>query len=410
MATQNSINQGDSTRIFSGIESWGGSGAYFDDTTLGSFSVLRAGKGYIKGKPVTWAGSQTITGLAAGTIYWICIDVTGTIVKFDTFTPAIFTDNIPLFECLRDSTSPTNNQYTVREDHPYWVEANTSIYLHNVIGPVIRNTNNGANITLSGTQKIQIVGTDYLEDHGLTTTISDSGGAAVTFRKVFTNAAGKWCTYSNTDTFTGHYNNAGTVTAISAGYYAVYTLYVSKDTITSSTPTYYAVMHTAQFQTSTAANTAIANGTTAKATNELYNLELAQLGYIIYRESTSAISTVTISKSTLKQTLSTSGSNVAANITTNVTNFDGILSAADTTAQSAFETIDDFSKAPFAQADHGTGISSTTMLTNVVNTTQGAGALTLLSTNGNSGTNAGFIKMYVGTTAVYIPYFTSIAP
>jgi hypothetical protein len=410
MSTQNAINQGDSTRIFSGIASWGGSGAYFDDTTLGSFTLSRAGTGYIKGKPVSWAGGQTVTGLAAGTLYWMCIDSTGTLVKFDAFASTIFTDNIPLFECLRDSTSGTNNQYTVREDHPYWVEANTSIYLHNVIGPVIRNTNNGANITILGTQQIQIVGTDYLEDHGLTTTITDSGGAAVTFRKVFTNASGKWCTYNNTDTFSGHYNNAGTVTALSAGYYAVYTLYVSKDTITSATPTYYAVLHTAQFNTSSAANTAIANGTTARATNELYNLELAQLGYIVYRQSTSAISTVTISKATLKQTLSTSGSNIAANITTNITNFDGILSAADTNVQAALETIDDFSKAPFAQADHGTGLSGKTMLTNVVNTTQGAGDLTLLSTNGNSGTNAGFIKMYVGTTVVYVPYFTSIAP
>lgn len=49
-------------------------------------------------------------------------------------------------------------------------------------------------------------------------------------------------------------------------------------------------------------------------------------------------------------------------------------------------------------------------LTNVTNTTQGAGALTMLSTNGNSGTNTGFIKMYMGGTTVYIPYFANIAP
>lgn len=346
MSTQNAINQGDSTRIFSGIEAWGGSGAYYDDTTLGSFTLLRGGVGYIKGRPVTWAGSQTVTGLTAGNLYWIYIDITGTLQKTSTFASTTFTDNIPLFECLRDSTTPTNNQYTVREDHPYYVEGNTSIYLHNVIGPVIRNTNNGANITLNGTQKIQINGEDYLEDHGLVTTIPDSGGVAVTFRKVFTDAAGKWCTYSNTDTFTGHYNNAGTVTALTAGYFAVYTLYVSKDTITSSTPTYYAVLNTAQFNTIGAAQSAISAGTTARATNELYNLELAQLGYIIFRQSTNAIAQVTVSKSTLKQTLSTSGSNIASLISTVTTNFDAILSAADTNVQAALETIDEWGKAP----------------------------------------------------------------
>jgi hypothetical protein len=53
--------------------------------------------------------------------------------------------------------------------------------------------------------------------------------------------------------------------------------------------------------------------------------------------------------------------------------------------------------------------SQPALLTNVVNRTQGAGALTILSTNGNSGTNTGFIKMYVGTQVVYIPYWTTIA-
>jgi hypothetical protein len=56
------------------------------------------------------------------------------------------------------------------------------------------------------------------------------------------------------------------------------------------------------------------------------------------------------------------------------------------------------------------GLVGTTAITNVVNNTQGAGALTLLSTNGNAGTNAGFLKIYVGATTAYVPYFTTIAP
>jgi hypothetical protein len=49
-------------------------------------------------------------------------------------------------------------------------------------------------------------------------------------------------------------------------------------------------------------------------------------------------------------------------------------------------------------------------ITNVTNTTQGAGALSLLSTTGNPGNNAGFIKIYLGGTTAWIPYFTNIAP
>lgn len=394
MATNAAINQGDSTRIFSGIQSWGGSGNYFDDTTLGSFTLLRAGTGYVKGKPVSWAGSQTVTGLAAGTLYWICIDSTGTLVKFDAFGTAIFTDNIPLFECLRDSTSPTNNQYTVREDHPYWVEANTSVFLHNAIGPIIRNTNNGANITISGTQKIQIVGADYLEDHGLTTTISDSGGSAVTFRKVFTNGSGKWCTYNSTDTFTGHYNSSGTVTALGSSKFGVYTLYVSKDTITSSSPTYYAVLDNSQYNNQVAANSSIAAGSNARASNELYNLELAQLGYIIYSEATSSIVEVIISKSTLKQTLSTSGSNIANLISTVVTNFDGILSSADTNVQAALETIDDLGKSGVG----ATALYATTFDTNVAAAKLQMAGTTITATG--SDTNVGMTITPKGTGAL----------
>lgn len=56
------------------------------------------------------------------------------------------------------------------------------------------------------------------------------------------------------------------------------------------------------------------------------------------------------------------------------------------------------------------GVVSVTSLTNVTNTTQGAGDLTIKSTTGNPGDNTGFIKIYVGSTTAYVPYFTNIAP
>lgn len=63
----------------------------------------------------------------------------------------------------------------------------------------------------------------------------------------------------------------------------------------------------------------------------------------------------------------------------------------------------------YASGDEG-GLASNNALTNVVDTTQGAGTLSILSASANNGDNAGFIKGYVGTTTVYIPYFTTIAP
>ena len=63
-----------------------------------------------------------------------------------------------------------------------------------------------------------------------------------------------------------------------------------------------------------------------------------------------------------------------------------------------------------ATGDLGNGFAAETSLTNAINTTQGVGALSILSTTGNPGNNAGFIKIYVGTAIAYIPYWTNIAP
>lgn len=331
---------------FTGFYAWaaGSTAPYFDDTTLGSFTVTNAGSGYIKGVLVSWLGGQTITGMTAGNCYFIYMDSTGTIGKavVDPATrDTVCESYIILFQCLRDSTSPTNTQITVREDHPYSFPTSPSNYLHDVIGAVIDNYNNGANITLNGTQKIGISGADELEDHGIVTTIS-AIAAVTSWNKYYTNAGGKWCLQNSTDSFTGYWNNAGTATALTAGRYGVYTLYVGKDNMNTSTPTYYAVLNTAQYTNSAAASTAIANGTTARASAELSYLELAQLGYIIYSQGTSTITTVTISKSTLKQTLSTGGTNTASLVVTDVTNFNGILSASDTNVQAALDTIDNW--------------------------------------------------------------------
>lgn len=345
MTTNNSWNSASTyadfqAQKFTGFYSWAAGAPYFDDTTLGTFKLLVGGTGYIKSKKVTWV-AQNITGLTAGNCYFIYIDSTGTIGKATTRTDALFTDNIVLFECLRDSTPVTNNQVTVAENHPYDFQAQPSNYLHDVIGPVINNYQNGANITLNGTQGIQINGADVLEDHGLETTIPDSGGAAVTWIRMYTDGTGKWARQNATTTFTGYYNNAGTATALSANRFAVYTLYVSKDSLNTSTPTYLAVLHTAQFTSLTAANTAISNGTIARASNELQALEIAQLGYIVYSQASASIVNVIISKSTLKQTLSTGGTNTASLVNTTTSAFNGWLSAANTNVQSSLDTLDD---------------------------------------------------------------------
>lgn len=345
----------------SGFYSWAAGGPYFDDTTLGTFQLLVGGTGYIKGRLVTWV-AQNIAGMTSGATWYIYIDSTGTIGKTSTRTDALFVNNIVLFECLYDETPVTKQQHTVKENHAYNYPVSVSNYEHDVIGSVIDNVQGGANITLVGAAnvKISISGDDVLADHGLDTTIPDSAGAGVVFKRFYTTAGGKWAVQNTTDTFAGYYNNAGTPTALGANRFCIYRLYVSKDTLNATTPTYYAILDITTYGSAGAANTAISNNTPAAATNELASLELAQLGFIVWRQSTAQISSVVISKATLRGTVSLGTTNVAALVSTDVTSFNGILSAADTNVQAALDTIDNWGASTTNHAvilGRGTGVA-----------------------------------------------------
>lgn len=352
MATQNAINTGDSARTATGISAWGGAGGYFTDTTIGEFRLDRPGTGFVMGKPVAWTAPQTVTGLAVGNCYFIYVDSTGTIGKTTDEDVAYGGTVINLFECLRDSTSGTNVQVTVREDHPYTVDYAANHYLHDAIGPIIENKLNGANLIINGgnIQKVDITGTDYLLDHGLTTQIS--AASPVTFHKMYI-TGGKWAhqgTVTNPgDTFGGYWNNAGTVTQLTGAAnnkFCVYTFYVSKDNATNpNVPLYFALLGLAKYDKQADAQTAISTGTNISfASGELAQLELCLLGYGIYSQPAAGFVQIVIAKKTLNAQTSSSGTNTASLISTSTTNFDGFLSASDTNVQAALETLDDWAK------------------------------------------------------------------
>jgi hypothetical protein len=310
-----------------GFYSWAAGGPYFDDTTLGTFDLLVGGTGYIQGKVITWI-AQTITGLTSGATWYIYIDNTGTIGKTTTRTDSLYINNIVLFECWYDQTSPTALQHTVKDNHPYDYETTVSNWTHHTVNAVIQD--GGANISLVSTTSIGIAGADTLNDHGLTTSIPDSGGSGVTWNKVFLNASGKWAV-----------QNAGTPTALPGTRAAVYRLYASKDNLNTTTPVYFAVLDVTDYAGQTAANTAIANGTPQQANGELTSLELVQLGYITFRSG--AITNVVVNKTTIRSGTTTgSGTNNASLVLTNTANFNGILSGADTNVQAALDTIDNW--------------------------------------------------------------------
>ncbi len=251
------------------------------------FQIDRAGEGYIKGKKLSWIASQKTGVLTANNTSYIYIDSTGTIQLTTTRTDALYEDNIVLFECLFDGTI----YEVVRENHPYNFQTDISNYLHNNVGTVIRGI--GATVTRVATgtgasaddRRIKTIGADDLEDHGLETSIPETN--PVSWDVYNTNGSGAWVRNTQNSEIPMLYNNAGTPTAITLNRLSIYTLYVSKDDIEISAPEFFTVMDTSEYASLVLAQAAITNGANARKTNELDELELAQLGYAIVRNNAS---------------------------------------------------------------------------------------------------------------------------
>ena len=289
-----------------GFHGWtSGTDASTWSITGNKFKVLRSGYGYIRGKKVSWLANVESGLLTANACTYVYIDSTGAIGTTTSRTDALFHNNIALFEVLYDGTI----YKVVKENHEYSENTDLSIYLHWNAGTVIRGT--GAVITRVTTggggvitdRELKIVGQDYVDDHGVETLIPDSAGSAVSWYVDYKNASGKWIRYVQQPNFPMEYNLAGTPTALTSNRYGIFRLYASKDNINSAGPTYVAVMHNAEYTSSAAALTAINNGLAVIADNELAEIEMAQLGYIIVQNSGGGnINTVIVAKSTFNKT------------------------------------------------------------------------------------------------------------
>lgn len=73
-------------------------------------------------------------------------------------------------------------------------------------------------------------------------------------------------------------------------------------------------------------------------------------------------------------------------------------------------TGDVLARSLFAGGDEGTGTATTTTFTNGTGGAVSTGAGVVLMTTANPGDSAGWLKIYVGTTVAYLPYWTNIAP
>jgi hypothetical protein len=269
--------------------------------TGGKFQIDRTGYGYINGKKVIWASGQQTGTLSANTFYAVYIDASGLI---QTSTSPFVANVIRLFEVLYDGTI----YMVAKENHAKEFPSAVSGFLHKAVGTIIAGT--GAIVTRVATgtgasandRRIKIVGADTLSDHGLDSIINADN--PVTWNVFYRNGSGKWIRNGQFTELPIKYNNAGTPTALDVtNAYAEYVLYCIKDDIETASVQYIAVMGETVYTVLATLLADLTAGLATFSTNELKNMEAAQLGYAVVQYSVTGgyIEELQVAKSTLNQ-------------------------------------------------------------------------------------------------------------
>lgn len=182
----------------SGLVSWGGAGDYYSYTG-GTFTVLRPGVGRINGKKITWAGGESVSGLASNKGYLIGFSATNTLsatdistlvssnkkAEFDLFD-SFYQLNVAVFGIWTDGAYPQ----IVKEDHPYEYSTDISVHDHFKFGQTFTFGGALLSVLTAASRTIQTSGEDMLDDHGLTTRIADQAGSILDCFAIFQNGSG----------------------------------------------------------------------------------------------------------------------------------------------------------------------------------------------------------------------------
>lgn len=368
----------------SGFVAWGpGTDYWAYNNGTKKFTVTRAVSGVVRSSPVLVQQNQETTLSANYVTHFIYADSDGILRNTTTAGEALYANNIVLFEVY-----PTaSDKVVVKENHPLKFPPAVSAAWHGLFGVLLRGTGAVATILSGANRTIRIVGADVLTDHGLDTTIPDSGGVAVNWRVVYTTASGSEFT-AEAAALPGQWNNGNTLANTSD--WVVFRLAVTKDSLNSGSPQYLARAHTAAFANQAAARTAANANNIALFSDEILKLEIAQLGFAIVNGNGAGAGTlaeIVMARQTfLANFLSVAAASSAALVNTDTSAFDGMLGPSDTSAQLCFNTIDNWVKAGVMKVP-----SVTTTVRNTI--THSDGLILLDTTDG---------KVYVSIASAWV--------
>ena len=334
--------------VVTGFVDWSTVGATYWSYVPGTrvFTLEKRCTGIVKSSPVVCTVGQTVT-LTDYVTNFIYSDSTG-VLKSTTTTDvdalaALYKDSVFLTQLYSDGT----NYIVKKECHPVEVNMGVSILWHDTISTLLAN-NGGATITtlVAANRTIKMVGACKAYDHGLTTTIPDSAGAAISFSSFYTGASGMAIDGTGITAIPSKWQNtASTVANANNGQRIVVRVGVILDNLNSTAPQYVYSYHNATYGSNGAAATAIANGVILAFPSELFRLEILQLGYVTIQADGAGGGTI-VATTPAKQVFGANfitgpAAAAASGVITDVTNFNNILTSANTNVQSALETLDD---------------------------------------------------------------------
>lgn len=264
-------------RKHTGFVEWHGAGAYWA-IGAGDFTLLRGGRGYIKGLGVEFGADSQVLPLAANATNFFGIDENGRMITRVALTDADLEDFIWLFAVLNDGTINQTSKF----NRPFSFPVAVLQMLNAALGPVIR-TPDGIGLAPLAAMTLAGANAAVLDDCGLVTAIP-AIPAGIVWNQYYVNAAGDWIRAAQAAAFLNQYNNAGVPAPLTANFYGAYRLYVGKESLNAADPQFYAVMHTAEYDNIAQLMEEVDADTLAVATNELEALGLAHIGYVIFVE------------------------------------------------------------------------------------------------------------------------------
>jgi hypothetical protein len=347
-----------------GFIAWAGTGNYYSFVpATKKFTLLRPFIGMVEGSQVYVAANQEVTLPADYAAYFIYGDSNG-VLQYTT-DPG-FTDKILCFSVYSDGTI-----YAVtKQTHPVSFPSAVSGAWHNALGSSLDNNANGVVTLLSGAGRtIQLVGATTYRDHGLNTTVADSGGAAISMKMLYTGASGSTFQGAVFTAIPAVRQNGTALSNTANGKFVNYRIGVMpssnlSDAAADTIAQYIIVPDGTEHNSGSAAAAQITANTVASfPTVATGGLEVINIGFATIQgdgAGTGTLTVVTPAKQVFGVNFASGSSSSAGTVTTDTTTFDKNLSATDTSVQIALQTFDEFNALP----NNSTNASASPDLTN----------------------------------------------